>query len=346
VSELEKYRDAETGLPASAAQLAAIDPARTQAQIQNVEAFISAVMKKGVHYGTIPGVPKPFLWKGGAELLAGLFNYGVRAKRDELLSAVDRGAELVEITVKVTVFSRTTGRDLWDTDGFASSLEACFRRRACPVCLRTVHRHKEKKSILECDSCEWSGEDKELTDALAVDFGSTTRNVAARAQKRAMVRAIQEACGVTAFFLAPKSWEQEEDGKPASNGSASGNCPKCGVGTLVGRERKSDGARFWACDNSTWDSRTKTRSGCDWIQNEPPEEPAEAPTETPAATPADTDGATDIRVWLTDKFGTEGKALLALVAWCMESGRKHPTSLGKADAETLQAFYEHLKETE
>ncbi len=287
MSEMMK-RDEDSLTTGNAAAMAAIDPARTQAQLQNVESFIQSAMRKGVHYGTIPGVPKPFLWKGGAELLAGLFNYGVRAKRDELLSMVDRAGELVEITVKVTVFSRTTGRDLWDSDGFASSLEACFRRRACPECRHTVHRDKDKRGTFGCDSCDWTGEVKALTDALAVDFGSTTRNVAARAQKRAMVRAIQEACGVTAFFLAPQTWEQEEDGKPRANGSAAGKCPKCGVGSLVERKRKSDGEPFWACDNSAWDAATKTRSGCDWIQNEPPSEAPERPPPNGAdSAPAD-----------------------------------------------------------
>ena len=321
MSDLEKYRDLDTSLPSSAASHAAIDPVRTQAQLDNVESFIQTAMRKGVHYGTIPGVPKPFLWKGGAELLAGLFNYGVRAKRDDLLSVVDRAAELVEITVKVTVFSRTTGRDLWDSDGFASSMEACFRRRACPVCRHTVRRDKEKRGTFHCDSCDWTDEERELADALAVDFGSTTRNVAARAQKRAMVRAIQEACGVTAFFLAPQTWEQEEDGKPRSNGSAAGNCPKCGIGTLIERARKSDGEPFWACNNNTWDARTQKRSGCDWIQNEPPQETAAEPTsEPPAETSSEPNAAAVAVLEIVDSQGrdTDSKKMFTLGKACAE----------------------------
>ena len=70
----------EEPLPATAAQMAAIDPARTGAQLANVELFLKAQMKRGVHYGKVPGVDKDFLWKSGAELLAaGLGLSGIEA---------------------------------------------------------------------------------------------------------------------------------------------------------------------------------------------------------------------------------------------------------------------------
>ena len=131
----------------------------------------------------------------------------------------------------------------------------------------------------------------------------------------------------------------------ADGGPATGNCPTCGKGNLVLKEGVSKKTnkpyKMWVCDAGSWDPELKKKIGCQHIQNEPPEEPAEAPAETAAD-----DGATDIRTTLIDKFGTEGKALLALVAWCMESGRKYPASLDAADAETLRTFYEHLKATE
>jgi len=273
VSELERYED----VPANAAQMATIDPVRTTAQLANVEKFFRSAMKRGVHYGTIPGVDKPFLWKSGAELLGGLFQFGVRAKRDELLSHVDRPAERVEITVKAIVFSRATGNEIWDADGFASSMEACFRRKACPDCGKTAYRDRSDRSVkdrFECGGkCGWSGKEEETVDALANDFGTTIRNVAARAEKRAKVRALAEATGVTGFFLTPQNWEQEEDAAVHSNGK--GNCPKCGVGTLVERARKLDGAPFWACNNGSYDPKTRKRTGCDHIQNSPPSAPPE-----------------------------------------------------------------------
>ena len=235
MSEQTGLAKREEALPGTAAQMAAIDPVRTGQQLANVKAFFETQMKRGVHYGTIPGVEKPFLWKSGAELLAALFGYGVRAKRDKDLSVVDRGAELIEITYEAMVFSRRTGQEQWTAEGFASSAEKCFRNR--------------------------EGE-------LANDFGTSIRNVCARAEKRAKVRAIAEASGVTGFFLTPQTWEQEED---AAQHGAGAVCPACGKGTLIRKERRSDGAPFWVCSEGRYDSRTKKRSGCQHTQNDPPE---------------------------------------------------------------------------
>lgn len=38
-------------------------------RIQAVQEVMRGVMKEGTHYGTIPGTPKPSLWKAGAEVL-------------------------------------------------------------------------------------------------------------------------------------------------------------------------------------------------------------------------------------------------------------------------------------
>jgi hypothetical protein len=42
-------------------------------QITKIQEIMKAVMKQDVHYGTVPGVPKPFLWKAGAEKLNMVF---------------------------------------------------------------------------------------------------------------------------------------------------------------------------------------------------------------------------------------------------------------------------------
>ena len=278
----------EEALPATAAQMAAIDPARTGQQLANVEAFLKAQMKRGVHYGKVPGVDKDFLWKSGAELLAALFSFGVRGKRDKDLSMVDRSAELIEITYEATVFSRQTGAEVWAADGFASSAEKCFRARVCPKCKVATRSDRDQKGMRYCPSCHWEGDEKECGDGLANDFGTSTRNVCARAEKRAKVRAIAEAAGVTGFFLTPQTWEQEEDAAQhgaGGNGGAATLCPTCGKGTLIEKTRSDKSGTFWVCSLGRWDSRTKTKTGCQHIQNDPPEAPQDAETGTGGDTP-------------------------------------------------------------
>ena len=318
-------------LPATAAQMAAIDPARTGQQLANVEAFLKAQMKRGVHYGKVPGVDKDFLWKSGAELLAALFSFGVRGKRDKDLSVVDRPADLIEITYEATVFSRQTGVDVWAADGFASSAEKCFRARVCPKCKTATRavRDENRKGMRYCPSCHWEGDEKECGDGLANDFGTSIRNVCARAEKRAKVRAIAEATGVTGFFLTPQTWEQEEDAtQHGADGSGSAMlCPTCGKGTLIEKQRRDGSGSFWVCSEGRYDRQTKTRSGCQHTQNDPPgaapaaesDETGDTPAAEPNAQEASEGGdvglpreAVATVLDILSELGAKGKQLTAL----------------------------------
>lgn len=53
-------------------------------QVNLVQQVMQAVMKEGTHYGTIPGTPKPSLWKPGAEVLAATFRIAVSYKMEDL----------------------------------------------------------------------------------------------------------------------------------------------------------------------------------------------------------------------------------------------------------------------
>ncbi len=338
--ELQVYRDEESGLPATAVQMATIDPTRTAAQLANVQKFFDQVMKSGVHYGTIPGVDKPFLWKGGAELLAGLFGYGVRTRRDEMLSHVDRGAERVEITIKATVFSRATGADQWEAEGFASSAESCFRRKACPTCSKNTGRDRQSdvRDQFVCYSCGWKGPEAQTIDALANDFGTTIRNVAARAEKRAKVRSIAEATGITAILLVPRSAEEEEEAH-TGNGGISVTCPKCGKGHLVEKQRRDGSGSFWVCSGGHYDAKTKTRSGCQYTQNEPPAAAAPkdaAPVPEPEASPEVEELVADVHRAIAERGAqTPGQAMLMIQPFLR--GAKVSLAKGFGDLPTLGA---------
>jgi len=55
-----------------------------RANVNLVQEVMQAVMKKDVHYGTIPGTPKPTLYKPGAEVLAATFRIAVSYKIEDL----------------------------------------------------------------------------------------------------------------------------------------------------------------------------------------------------------------------------------------------------------------------
>lgn len=60
--------------------------AQIRAQVNLIQEVMAAVMKKDTHYGIIPGVSKPSLWKPGAEKLLATFRISAQIKCVEDLS--------------------------------------------------------------------------------------------------------------------------------------------------------------------------------------------------------------------------------------------------------------------
>lgn len=101
------------------------------------------VMKDGQHYGVIPGVNKPSLYKPGAEVL------GLTFQLDLQLEATDRwDGEHLECKVKCTVYSANTGVRLGSGIGSCSTRESKYAwrkaERKCPSCgAETIIRGKK-----------------------------------------------------------------------------------------------------------------------------------------------------------------------------------------------------------
>jgi len=104
--------------------------ANIKAQVQLIQEVMSAVMIEGKHYGTIPGTPKPTLYKPGAEKLMSTFHIGVDP-REEIteLSTEDE----IRYRVAVKGFSQATGNLLGVGIGECSSNEEKYKWRK-PVC--------------------------------------------------------------------------------------------------------------------------------------------------------------------------------------------------------------------
>ena len=77
--------------------------AEIKAQVQLIQEIMSAVMIKDTHYGTIPGTPKPTLYKPGSEKILATFHIAAYPKEVEDLSGPD------EIRYRVKVHGIVTG---------------------------------------------------------------------------------------------------------------------------------------------------------------------------------------------------------------------------------------------
>jgi hypothetical protein len=116
--------------------------AKIKAQVQLIQEVMKAVMEKDVHYGVIPGTPKPTLYKPGSEKLLSTFRIGVEPETEDLSTADE-----VHYRVKAKGFSQVTGEPLGFGIGECSSNEEKFKWRK-PVCDEEFNETPEDRKRL------------------------------------------------------------------------------------------------------------------------------------------------------------------------------------------------------
>lgn len=99
------------------------------ARVHRIQEVMKTLMKDKVHFGTIPGTPKPTLYKPGAELLLMTFRIAASPCQIDDLSTAD------EIRYRVTVrgTNQVSGEVVGEMVGECSSNEEKYRWRK-PVC--------------------------------------------------------------------------------------------------------------------------------------------------------------------------------------------------------------------
>lgn len=95
-----------------------------KAQVGLIQKVMKAVMKPGTHYGTIPGTPKPTLYKAGSEVLLTTFRIAVDPEIDDL-STPDE----IRYRVRAIGKHQTTGTVVGVGIGECSSSEEKYKWR-------------------------------------------------------------------------------------------------------------------------------------------------------------------------------------------------------------------------
>lgn len=134
---------------------------------------------------------------------------------------------------------------------------------------------------------------------------------------------------ITGGRVARGKVSQVRRGETDEEPQATGNCPTCGVGTLVEKQRRDGSGSFWACSEGKYDAKTKKRTGCQHTQNEPP---ARAPTPTPNgdSAPPETAGTPNpaviavLDVLRGQGKESKGQQMAALAKACQSLGRQMP----------------------
>lgn len=117
--------------------------AEVTSRVRRIQEVMASLMKDGVHYGTIPGTPKPTLYQPGAELLCLTFRIAATPRVEDLCSD-----ETVRYRVVMQATSQVSGELLGEGVGECSSDEEKYRWRR-PVCdeewAETPESHRREK---------------------------------------------------------------------------------------------------------------------------------------------------------------------------------------------------------
>lgn len=100
--------------------------AEIRAQVNLIQEVMRAVMKDGTHFGTIPGTPKPTLYKAGSEKILSTF----RIACDPEVEDLSIHGEEVRFRVRARGVSQVTGSFFGTGVGECSSSEEKYRWRA------------------------------------------------------------------------------------------------------------------------------------------------------------------------------------------------------------------------
>ena len=247
---------------------------------KRIQDIAQQAMKEGVHFGRIPGVPKPTLFKPGAELLcvtfglrpdftethrldtSAVYEWPERRKRSGDIIPAGKCIGLTHYGYKCKVVHFATGRIIGEGEGSCSNWETKYRDLPWP------------------------------------DVDNTVKKMA---QKRALVAAVLVATACSDTFTQdvedmPHITDEAHASAPAQE-APRGLCPDHNKPFV---ERKGPSGAFWACGTKTGEKDGRAT----WCQRRPAEAPATKP-EAQTGTVVSADKATPEQVAAIYALGHE-----------------------------------------
>lgn len=198
-------------------------------QVNLIQKVMKAVMKEGVHYGKIPGVDKPSLFKPGAEVLANTFR--LAPSYPEVFDLSGEGYYRYRITCRLT--HQTSGTVMGDGMGACSSLEEKYkwRKAICDEEFDETPENKKRVKFARGKNNSFYKAKQIRTEPADID-----NTVLKMGCKRAFVAAMLNVTAASDIFsqdiedlpaeLRDTDDEQEEPGKQGQQQSTQGKKPE------------------------------------------------------------------------------------------------------------------------
>ncbi len=164
---------------------------RIKAEKQLVRHAMRDVMKEGVHYGTIPGTPKPSLWDAGATTVLSLFHIAVDPEVEDL-STTDE----IRYRVRQVASLQGGGALLGSAYGEASTKEEKYKWR------RAVCRQEFEATPEDRRRVKWAkGRDGVYsTEQIRTEPADLANTVLKMAVKRARIAVTLQVTGASDVF--------------------------------------------------------------------------------------------------------------------------------------------------
>lgn len=147
-------------------------------RVNLVQEVMRGIMKRDTHYGTIPGTPKPTLYKPGAEVLCVTFRVAQEYKIEDLSTT-----DIARFRVTCVGRHQTTGIVLGEGVGECSSGEEKYKWRGA-ICLEEFDLTPEHMRRLKFSKWKGNIEKKTQVRTEAADLSNTVLKMAC---KRAMI---------------------------------------------------------------------------------------------------------------------------------------------------------------
>jgi hypothetical protein len=176
VIEMQSARREASGIVAG--EMHRFSAGEIRERVNLVQTVMQGIMKENTHYGTIPGTPKPTLYKPGAEVLCVTFRIAQEYKIEDL-------GDALTARYRVTCIGRhqTTGIVLGEGVGECSSAEEKYKWRGA-VCTEEFDLTPESMRRIKFAKYKGNVEKKVQIRTEAADLSNTVLKMAC---KRAMI---------------------------------------------------------------------------------------------------------------------------------------------------------------
>lgn len=203
---IEMPRRESAGLVA--AEVNRFSVAEVRERVNLVQQVMQAIMKKDTHYGTIPGTPKPTLYKPGAEQLCVTFRVAPKYRIEDLSTDLTARFRVTCLGVH-----QTTDIELGEGVGECSSGEEKYKWRGS-VCAQEFEATPENMRRLKFYK---NGDKKTQVRTEAADLSNTVLKMAC---KRAMIAMTLNVTAASDIFTQdiedlPEELRAQEVGEPA-----------------------------------------------------------------------------------------------------------------------------------